>query len=204
MGFFLSSKLSYYYIDVDKKHLIINCGSKKTKFIGEVLDKATLKYAIVTLDEVSESDLRKADKIIISGAPILLTEVDPLPYLDKFSSLKELDTPVLGICFGHQILGMLEGGEIQRSEEARSKEIIEHIVPESSLFDKIPQNSIFEEDHCESVTVSKHFILLAKSKSCFNEAMKHKRLKWWGVQFHPEVSQDYGAILLLNWLNLCS
>ncbi|WP_172826845.1 hypothetical protein [Flammeovirga sp. SJP92] len=183
--------------------MIVNCGSIKTKHFGEILEKENLNYSIITIDDLTDEHLKSADKIIISGAPILLTEVDPKPYLKKFEILKTLTTPTLGVCFGHQILGMLEGGNIKRTKEARSSEIINQNIP-SPLFDAIPQHSSFEEDHCESVTLSENFDLLANSDSCENEAMKHKSLNWWGVQFHPEVSQEYGPALIKNWLNLCS
>ncbi|WP_044213325.1 gamma-glutamyl-gamma-aminobutyrate hydrolase family protein [Flammeovirga sp. OC4] len=185
------------------QHLIVNCGSVKTKHFGEILTQENLNYSIVTIESLTEEHLINADKIIISGAPILLTEVDSVPYLKKFEILKTIDTPVLGVCFGHQILGMLEGGEIKRTTEARSLETIKQTSP-SPLFHAIPQNSVFEEDHCESVTLSDSFQLLAHSQSCENEAMQHKTLNWWGVQFHPEVSEDYGTLLLQNWLNLCT
>lgn len=187
-----------------KKHLIINCGSVKTKFIGEILDQVNLSNTIITLEQLTTNDLETADKIIISGAPILLTEVDPLPYLKKFSILKTLHKPVLGICFGHQILGLLGEGAMLRTEEARSIEYIHQHDENSPLFFNIPQDSEFEEDHCEGVTISEQFIKLASSKSCDNEAMKHKTMNWWGVQFHPEVSEKYGSQLIKNWLNLCS
>ncbi|NME68508.1 glutamine amidotransferase-related protein [Flammeovirga aprica] len=188
---------------MDLKHLIVNCGSVKTKHFGEILEQDKLEYSIVNIDKLTDEHLKNADKIIISGAPILLTEVDPKPYLKQFEILKTLSTPVLGVCFGHQILGILEGGQIKRTEEARSLETIHQCGP-SPLFDSIPQDSSFAEDHCESVTLSENFKLLAFSDSCENEAMQHKHLNWWGVQFHPEVSEEYGTLLMKNWLNLCS
>ena len=82
------------------------------------------------------------------------------------------------------------------------KEKIQIVNPDI-LFSSIPNNPIFREKHTEYTTLPKNFLLLAKSSSCQNEAMKHKTKNLYGVQFHPETSGNNGKTLLKNFLNLC-
>ncbi|OHX66210.1 glutamine amidotransferase-related protein [Flammeovirga pacifica] len=185
------------------KHLIINCGSIKTPQITALLEKEGLLNTCIPLSELKDEDFNHYDKIIISGAPILLHKEDPTSYIKALQPLISINKPVLGICFGHQMLGLLEGGEVTLTQEKRDKEIIHQLISDP-LFEEIEQNSEFEEDHCESVSLPSCFLLLADSESCSNEAMKHKSKPWYGVQFHPEVTSPIGHQLIKNWLNLCS
>ncbi|ANQ49297.1 C26 family cysteine hydrolase domain-containing family [Flammeovirga sp. MY04] len=185
------------------KHLIINSGSTKTPQIADLLSKEGLDYTLIDLEKVTLDIFNSHDKIIISGAPILLHKEDPAPYIKLLSPLLELDKPVLGICFGHQMLGILEGGKVTLTQEKRDQEAIHQLIIDP-LFEEIPQDAEFIEDHCESVSITDHFLLLADSESCFNEAMKHKTKPWYGVQFHPEVSTTNGHQLIKNWLYFCS
>jgi GMP synthase (glutamine-hydrolysing) len=107
----------------------------------------------------------------------------------------------LGICLGHQIIGLLYGAEIQAGKRIDKKERIE-IIKENDLFKNIKNFSLFKQAHCESITLPTEFILLAKSKSCENEAMKHKNKKIYGVQFHPEVSEKNGRKLFDNFVKI--
>ncbi|MBB6459092.1 glutamine amidotransferase-related protein [Flammeovirga kamogawensis] len=184
-------------------HLVINCGSSKTVHIGELLTSLGLKNKTIELEQLTKKDYQDVDKIIISGAPILLSKVDNGIYIQKLKFLLHLNVPVLGICFGHQMLGVLEGGKVTLTTEAREKEVIQQLKPNDKIFTNIPQHSAFEEDHCESVSLTSAFELLANSRSCNNEVMKHKTRLWYGVQFHPEVTDVVGKRLIENWLNLC-
>lgn len=181
---------------------IIDCGSENISNFSKVLDDLKIPNRIIKLNELNESMMNNFSGIIISGAPILLTKIDKQKYLDKFKFIKEINIPILGICFGHQIIGLLFDSEIYLGEEVRSKEHIE-IVKKDIIFSKLEDNSLFKEDHCEFITLPKEFDLLAKSHTCNNAAMKHTRKKIYGLQFHPEVSGLNGKIILENFVKIC-
>jgi GMP synthase (glutamine-hydrolysing) len=107
----------------------------------------------------------------------------------------------LGICFGHQILGMVYGASIARQKEDRSWQEIE-IIQDSELFENFGKTVLMVEDHCESISVPPHFNLLASSDACVNEAMQHQEKKMFGVQFHPEVSGDNGEKIITNFIDI--
>jgi GMP synthase (glutamine-hydrolysing) len=67
----------------------------------------------------------------------------------------------------------------------------------------MPTEIEFMEDHCECISIPKDFLLVGVSDSCINEAMMHESKPLFGVQFHPEVSGNMGAILFQNFVQLC-
>ena len=180
---------------------IIDCGSEKMSHFSNILDELKTSNKIIKLNELNESLIYNFSGIIISGAPILLTKIDKQKYLDKFKFIKETNIPILGICFGHQIIGLLFDSEIYLGEEV-NKEHIE-IVNKDIIFSRLENRSLFQEDHSEFITLPKEFVLLAKSHTCNNEAMKHRIKKIYGLQFHPEISGLNGKIILENFVKIC-
>lgn len=181
--------------------LIIDCGSSKTKFIEQVVYEFIDTRVVSLLDFDTES-LINIKGVILSGAPLLITEIDMEPYFEKMSWLRTTDLPVLGICFGHQLIGLLHGAFASRMREDRDWQTIE-TLEDCPLFDRLPTEFLMMEDHCESISIPSGFQLLAVSDACINEAMSHNEKSIFGVQFHPEVSGNHGAVLLENFVKLC-
>lgn len=181
--------------------LIIDCGSQKTPFIEEAVD-LQMDYETIGLHEVTPDHTKGKLGVIISGAPILITEIDYTKYLEKLSFIKDSIIPILGICFGHQMIGLLHGALPSRQKEDRDWQIIE-TLEDHPLFDKMPTEVEMMEDHCECISLPKDFVLLGVSDACVNEAMYHKEKPLFGVQFHPEVSGNQGTLLIENFVNIC-
>ena len=74
--------------------LIIDCGSQKTPFIEEAVD-LQMDYETIGLWEVALENTLNKKGVIISGAPILITEIDYSKHLTQLRFLKELEIPVL-------------------------------------------------------------------------------------------------------------
>lgn len=182
--------------------LIIDCGSSKVSDIEKALEAINIDSVTVSWDKIKPEKAADHPGIIISGAPILLTETDPTPYLFGFNFLLDYPNPVLGICFGHQILGMLHGAQISNGKENRGWQEID-IELSSTLFNYVRKPFEMMEDHQEEITIPDGFKLLASSKNCKVEAMQHKIKPLFGVQFHPEVSERKGLQLLKNFCKIC-
>jgi GMP synthase (glutamine-hydrolysing) len=187
---------------LNHKVVIIDCGSKKTPDIAQALEELFVVYDVVSMNELMGENLLTYKAIIISGAPILLTEVDTREYLQKFDFIHYYKNPVLGICFGHQILGLLHGAQIQKGTEIREPQLITQ-TDSSILFNGIKGDVEMMQDHCEEITVPSDFKQIARSSTCENEAMQHKVKPMFGVQFHPEVSGRLGKQLLKNFVKTC-
>lgn len=148
--------------------------------------------------DFDEKTVDNYDAIVFSGAPILLSEVDKTPYFKDFNWILDYQKPILGICFGHQLLGMIHGAEIAMQREDRDWQWIE-VIAHNPLFDDLVNPVQLREDHCESISVPRGFELAATSDFTVNEAMHHKSKPFFGVQFHPEVSDGQGAQILHNF-----
>jgi GMP synthase (glutamine-hydrolysing) len=181
---------------------IIDCGSQKTPLIESLIYEHADTKVIPLFDLVPETDLSDCIGVVISGAPILITEKDPEPYIERFQWIRTTEIPVLGICFGHQMIGLVFGALANRQREDRDWQTIE-IISDCPLFDKLPPEIELMEDHCETVSIPAGFIHVGVSDSCVNEAMMHSTLPLYGVQFHPEVSGNHGAVILENFVHIC-
>lgn len=179
---------------------LIDCGSSKTMDIQKHLEDYSDVQRFGLFDWPHE-DLQNYSSVVISGAPILLTDIDPQPYLAHFSWIKTYQKPLLGICFGHQMLGIVNGARISKMREDRGFQEIE-VLKDDPIFERLPDIFDMQEDHCEHISVPHGFDLLACSDVCINEAMKHKLLPHYGLQFHPEVSGNYGHNILANFAKI--
>lgn len=182
---------------------IVNFGSTKTPAIASVVHSFGHQVQIVKWNESSPADFENNSGIIFSGSPTFFTEVDHSPYFEKYAFVKDGKIPTLGICFGHQLMGLLHGSTIFRSEEVRTT-IPVHVVKEDLLFKNLSPDTEMAEDHTEGITLPPGFIHLASSDSYLIEGMRHPVLPLWGVQFHPEVSGEKGKMLIGNFLDFCN
>ena len=104
--------------------LIIDCGSQKTQYIEESVDEF-MDFETISIHDISDEYFNNKKGVIISGAPILITEIDISSYLEKFKWIKTIDLPILGICFGHQMIGLTFGAFGSRMKEDRDWQTIE-------------------------------------------------------------------------------
>lgn len=182
--------------------LILQFGSKKTQYIKECINSTGHCAEIVAWDEKFKRP-ENLTGIVFSGSPVFFTEVRIEPYREKISPLLEWNVPVLGICFGHQLLGLLHGASIFRGEAIRRDETI-RLITEDKLFDGLGKEFTMAEDHTEGINLPPGFIHLASSESYAIEGMRHPEKNFWGVQFHPEVSSENGMRLFQNFLSICN
>jgi len=178
--------------------LIVDCGSTKVPFIEDLVDEFC-DYKTIPFFDLNEEMTNQINGIIISGAPIMITEINMQRYLNHISWILKFDKPILGICFGHQLLGLLYGAFGSKMQADRDWQEIEAFV-DCPLLNKLPSTFEMMEDHCESISIPESFELIASSDACVNEVMQHKEKPIFGVQFHPEVSGNFGRIILENFV----
>jgi GMP synthase (glutamine-hydrolysing) len=177
---------------------IIDFGSTKVPRIADMVEKLGYGTRVHHWESIDHTLLNSASGIILSGSPTFLTKADHGPYIKHCGFLKETALPILGICFGHQVLGILHGASIYRGEEIRGTNTIDVLVPDQ-LFSGLGHETVMTEDHTEGITLPEGFIHLAGSESYPNEGMKHPTKNMRGIQFHPEVSGTNGMRLFQNF-----
>lgn len=178
---------------------VVDFGSKKTPLIAGMVNSCGAETQILKWNECSVNDFQNSSGIIFSGSPTMFTEADHKPYIEKFSFIKDGKIPTLGICFGHQLMGILHGAKIFRGVAVRTRIKID-VVKEDVLFAGLSPSTEMNEDHTEGITLPAGFVHLATSSSYTIEGMRHPFLPLWGIQFHPEVSGETGKKLVGNFL----
>lgn len=129
---------------------------------------------------------------IITGSSAMVTDLEPwsLTLMSWITSAMTKEIPILGICYGHQLLAQALGGEVKdRTNGVEIGTIDVHRTPDSAndiLFEGIPEEFAAQAIHWQSVSrLPEKATLLAWSKSDPYQSFRVGRCAW-GVQFHPE------------------
>jgi len=181
--------------------LIINNAEKSiTEFTGpleKIVSEAGFTSETIEYRDCLDFDFEKEDGILLSGSPQGDNIVKHhLPY---FHWLKKYEKPVLGICAGHHITGYLFGAELLRNAEPESGDFIVEILEDDPLFSGLPQKITVKQMHNDSISLPPGFGLLATSRTCRNQIMKHHSKPLYTCQFHPEY---YNQKLIQNFLRI--
>jgi para-aminobenzoate synthetase component II len=172
------------------------------QFLGELgADMQVRRNDEVSIDEI-ENDL-KPEKILISPGPGTPDDAGvSLQVLEKFGER----LPILGVCLGHQAIGQIFGGKVVRAPEPVHGKPVEICHDGKTIFNEIPYR--FRAARYHSLVVERESLpdcleISATSPDGLIMALRHKRLKIEGVQFHPEsILTKEGKKLLQNFLNL--
>jgi len=186
----------------DRRILIVDCGSRVDSIERMVADFGIEPHRI-GLSDAAKTNADEWSGLVISGSPTLLTTDPYRRHLESLHFARTTKRPVLGICFGHQIIGLLHGASVFRGRECRANQTVE-VIHKDTLFEGLQETLSLNEDHCEGITLPAQFLHLAKSESYAVEAMKHRDKDLYGVQFHPEASGQAGQRIMRNFLRLCT
>lgn len=179
---------------------VVDCGSSKVPEIARVLTLCGAEPYVIRPAALATIEPNLPSAIVLSGNPALIKDTG-MGFLTDFDVLRRVTIPVLGICFGHQVIGLLHGGNVSVGQDDRELRRI-NVLVSSRLFDGISSDDMFQQDHTEEVSLPAGFKHLATSSHCHNEAMMHPDLPVFGVQFHPECSGKAGEQLIRNFLAL--
>ena len=186
------------------KIIIIDFGSQFTQLIARRIRELGIFSEIISHKKVNSKVLLKQNigGIILSGGPLNVYEKDKFTF-DK--NILKLGKPILGICFGHQILSKMLGGVVKKSNH-REFGLAEINKKSNSLltknfFDKKSKNDVWMS-HADQVSkMPKNFKIVASSKNSKLTIIENTKSKFYGVQFHPEVTHTKkGKILLRNFI----
>lgn len=180
--------------------VILDFGSQYTQLIARRV-RAEKVFSIILPHSAGPGDIesRRPAGIILSGGPASVTaEASPRLGADVFA----IGVPILGICYGMQLVSLEMGGSIAGSAHREYGQTEIEVVRGDDLFLGTPERQRVWMSHGDKVeSLPAGFEVLASSKGSPLAAVADRTKKIYAVQFHPEVSHtDYGSVILRNFL----
>ncbi|MDB4141283.1 glutamine-hydrolyzing GMP synthase [Candidatus Pelagibacter sp.] len=188
------------------KILIIDFGSQFTQLIARRVRELGVFSEIVSHKKIKITQIAKDNiaGIILSGGPLNVYENNKFKFDKKILKLR---IPILGICFGHQILSKLLGGKVKKSKHREFG-----LATISKASNSILTKNFFNNNNTSDVWMShadqvskmpKNFKIIASTKNSKLTIIENIKDNFYGVQFHPEVTHtNKGKILLRNFVFL--
>lgn len=184
--------------------ILIDFGSQTAHLIARRIKELGTEVKIVEPKEILKqaADDGKVHGIILSGGPASVYEKGA-PTVDK--KIFELGIPILGICYGQQLMCHLLGGEVKVGFKKEYGPVELTIKENSDLLAEVPSGiTVWMSHGDEVVKIPKGFQTLATTKTIPHAVIENKDKKIYGIQFHPEVIHtEFGENILSNFLKIC-
>ena len=182
--------------------LVVDFGAQYAQLIARRVRELNV-YSEIVPHRITAAEIKNDPPaaLILSGGPKSV-HVDGAPSLDP--EIYELGIPILGICYGTQLIAQQLGGEVgrgMRGEYGRAK--LEVADGPTALLHDLPSTHDVWMSHFDAVTrVPDGFIATASTADAPVAALESDARKIWGVQFHPEVVHSpYGMVVLQRFLH---
>lgn len=185
------------------KILVLDFGGQYNQLIARRVRSEQVYAEIKPYNKITPAQIKEIGYkgIIFTGGPnSVYDEMSPHYTAD----ILDLEIPILGICYGHQLMAYMAGGEITSAENSSEYGKTDVFTKENILFEGIPKESVCWMSHTDFVkTVPEGFKIIAHTEKCPCAAMCDENRKLYSVQFHPEVTHTaYGKQILHNFIFL--
>jgi GMP synthase (glutamine-hydrolysing) len=185
---------------IRERVVILDFGSQYVQLIARRVREQHVYSQIVRYDTPAAEIAALAPKgIILSGGPASVYEPNA-PRCDP--ALWQLNIPILGICYGMQLLCQALGGVVEPVPTREFGRTPCRFLTSDPLLEGLPSQSIVWMSHGDQVVrVSEDFVSLASTPQCPIAAVCHRQRPIYGLQFHPEVAHtEHGRQILRNFL----
>ncbi|WP_163652522.1 glutamine-hydrolyzing GMP synthase [Listeria sp. PSOL-1] len=187
-----------------EKIIVLDFGSQYNQMITRRIREFGV-YSELHPHTITASELKALNPtgIIFSGGPNSVYDEGAFRCDED---LFELGIPILGICYGMQLMTLHFGGKVEPAKDREYGKANVHLEIPNHLFAGIPHDQTVWMSHGDLVVEAPdHFDVVATSKHCPFASIVDEERKLYGVQFHPEVRHsEYGNDLLKNFtLNIC-
>ncbi|MFA5076988.1 MAG: glutamine-hydrolyzing GMP synthase [Candidatus Micrarchaeia archaeon] len=190
--------------------LIIDNGSQYTHLIKRNCRDMDQESVIMNNrnGKLEDAESAKPDKIILSGGPSSVYAPEERDCLSmKIVNAvweRKIDVPLLGVCWGHQMIGHVLGGKVAKGASAEYGFAKISVDDEDLILRGMPREFNAWVSHFDEVKEAPAgFRVLAHSDTCKVEAMRHETRNIYSVQFHPEVwHTQNGERILENFLKI--
>ena len=176
---------------------ILDFGSQYSELIARRI-RETQVYSEVLSYRTTAEQLRQLNPkgIILSGGPSSVYDAKA-PHCDP--EIWNLGIPILGVCYGMQLMVQQLGGEVEKSERGEYGKAALHIDDATNLLTNLEDGTTMWMSHGDSVMkMPSGFELLAHTANTPCAAIANHEKKLYGVQFHPEVVHSIGGISLIR------
>jgi len=184
-----------------EKILVLDFGGQYNQLIARRVREqhvyAEIKaYNKISLEEIIQNNYKG---IIFTGGPNSVYD-EISPHYDP--AILDAGIPILGICYGDQLMAYMAGGRINTAGEYSEYGKTELIINENILFNGLPQRSICWMSHSDYIMSSPdNFNNIAHTANCPCAAIADDNRKLYGVQFHPEVTHtEWGKQIIRNFI----
>ena len=186
---------------MDEKILVLDFGGQYNQLIARRVREQQVYAEIKPYNKITTQQIKAIGYrgIIFTGGPNSVYGEDS-PHFDP--EVLNLGIPVLGICYGCQLMAWMAGGQVSGAESGSEYGKTMLYRNESGLFRDIPHTSVCWMSHTDYVSrVPDGFSVIARTDKCPCAAMCDESRRLYGVQFHPEVTHTaYGRQMLHNFL----
>ena len=192
--------------NIIEKIIIIDFGSQFTQLIARKIRELGAYSEIINFKQIKNLSKNKSLKgVILSGGPLTATNKNAVNLNTSILSLK---IPILGICYGHQILAKKLGGRVKTAKKREFGKALIRNKSKSAItknFFNKKTKSVWMSHQDIVYKIPKGFKKIASSDSSKFAIIADEKKKYYGIQFHPEVSHtENGKILIQNFLfNIC-
>jgi GMP synthase (glutamine-hydrolysing) len=180
--------------------IILDFGSQYTQLIARRIRENKVFCEIIPFNQkAKESKHKNLKGIILSGGPSSVFDQNA-PFCEP--KVFELGVPVLGICYGLQLLGKMFDGEVERSKKREYGKAIIKIDNQEDLFSEVKDQTPVWMSHGDHLSrLPKGFEILAHTENIPFAAIRDKEQKIFGLQFHPEVAHTQeGKKIIHNFI----
>ncbi|MCX8200654.1 MAG: glutamine-hydrolyzing GMP synthase [Candidatus Caldarchaeum sp.] len=181
---------------------VIDFGGQYTHLISRRIRSLGVKTAVIPSRQLRPAELKTVKGVIFSGGPASVYEEDaPRVGIELLEG-----RPVLGICYGHQLLAHLFGGEVEKARVREYGRTVIQVDEGCRLFKGLPNRFMVWMSHSDHVKqLPPGFTACASTSSSTYAAICNEGKQLYGVQFHPEVSHtENGIQILANFVfNIC-
>ncbi|WP_058486095.1 glutamine-hydrolyzing GMP synthase [Defluviitalea phaphyphila] len=185
--------------------IVLDFGGQYNQLIARRVREANVYCEVLPYDtSLNKIKEKKPKGIIFTGGPSVVYE-EKAPMVEK--ELFNLGIPILGICYGSQLMGYILGGKVAKAEQREYGKTDINICTNNPLFKNVEEKTTCWMSHTYYISEPPEgFEVIAKTNTCPVAAMADIKRNLYGVQFHPEVMHTpEGIKIIKNFLyNVCN
>lgn len=184
--------------------LVVDFGGQYNQLIARRVRECNVYAEVVSYtDAMKKINEMKPDGIIFTGGPNSVYDPES-PHCEP--EMFKLDIPVMGICYGSQLMAYMLGGKVETAPVSEYGKTIVSVKPDSVLMEGVSEETVCWMSHTDYISqVPEGFVITADTPVCPVAAMECPEKKFYATQFHPEVMHtEEGMKMLSNFVyNVC-